>query len=141
MANLGISTRGAVACRADYRNGAALAKAWASIRVLYMNFKYFGVIGPGFLNQVPTLRTSADPLPNSARVEGSLFGQGALTAEVIWEPTCHKAPHRAARIRELNALPSWASASSLLACEFPSSCLSFNLANLCGYACMRNIMT
>ena len=32
-----------------------MKKPWALIRVLYMSPKYIGVIGPGFLNQVPTL--------------------------------------------------------------------------------------
>ena len=31
-----------------------MKKPWAFIRVCYMNPTIFGVIGPGFLNQVPT---------------------------------------------------------------------------------------
>ena len=31
-----------------------MKKPWAFIRVPYMNPTVFGVIGPGFLNQVPT---------------------------------------------------------------------------------------
>ena len=32
-----------------------IKKPWAFIRVPYYESYYFGVIGPGFLNQVPTL--------------------------------------------------------------------------------------
>ena len=32
-----------------------MKKPWAFIRVPYMNPTIMGVIGPGFLNQVPTL--------------------------------------------------------------------------------------
>ena len=34
-----------------------MKKHWAFIRVLYESY-YFGVVGPGFLNQVPTLASS-----------------------------------------------------------------------------------
>ena len=36
-----------------------IQKPWAFIRVPYMNPTIFGVIGPGFLNQVPTLKAFA----------------------------------------------------------------------------------
>ena len=36
-----------------------IKKPWAFIRVPYMNPTIWVVVGPGFLNQVPTLRPSS----------------------------------------------------------------------------------
>ena len=38
-----------------------IKKPWACIRVPYMNPTIFGVMGPGFLNQVPTLVLTVVP--------------------------------------------------------------------------------
>ena len=51
-----------------------IKKPWAFIRVPYMNPTILGVIGPGFLNQVPTLGVEGLWFRFRVRVWGSGFG-------------------------------------------------------------------